>query len=889
MLTLLCTQDERLRLAGTAEGGHESALAAAWERGEAAALVWLATEGMAAPMEASLAWLREWAAQFFTRLCKIRQPTAVEPPTEVELRDKVQSTPPMQGAEYISPALLIGVWERLRTHVSALVGDSLAEWLLSHGNRWHLVGRVTLHLAENKRDAARPFAFLATFTETLSATGQPQHLPLARALQRYTADKDPIALEALLKPVQLAAQKSEFLRDMRDSRRLFQALAWTPAEAYQLLQELPVLQECGLVVKLPDWWQSGRPPRPVVQVTLDVAETPTVGVAAMLSFNVRLSMEGVPLTPEEIAKIKASTSGLVTLRGKWVEVDREQLDQILTHWSKVQQANALSGLGFHEGMRYLSGFGPSSQAPGNSGIDEKRTAWSEVLAGKSLHQLLEQLAEPEPQPQPLGLRTVLRPYQLRGFAWLHFLHRLGLGACLADDMGLGKTVQVIALLLSLKEKGVSEPSLIVAPASLLGNWRAELAKFAPGLRVFTAHSSAASPADLTTFANHPDALLKGVDTVITTYHFVTGSPTMTKLQWQVVALDEAQAVKNPGTEQARAVKKLKARARIALTGTPVENRPGDLWSLFDFLNPGLLGSASAFAETIKHLGAEKGPGFAPLRRLVQPYILRRMKNDRRIIQDLPDKVEVTARCPLTRKQATIYTRLVEELRRTLTDESLPPLQRNGQLLGFLLKFKQVCNHPSHWNGDEQYKPEDSGKFMRLAEICTELAERQERAVIFTQFAELCAPLAQYLSTVFNRPGLVLNGSTPVRQRSALVEQFQASGGPPFFVVSVKAGGTGLNLTAANHVIHFDRWWNPAVENQATDRAYRIGQRRNVVVHKFIVPGTIEERVDRLIQDKTSLARELLGTGGTAEKLLTDMSSEELLRMVTLDLTAAWGD
>jgi non-specific serine/threonine protein kinase len=333
--------------------------------------------------------------------------------------------------------------------------------------------------------------------------------------------------------------------------------------------------------------------------------------------------------------------------------------------------------------------------------------------------------------------------------------------------------------------------------------------------------------------------------------------------------------------QTKSVKVLRASCRIALTGTPVENRPGDLWSLFDFLNPGLLGSAASFGETIKRLGSN----FAPLRKLVQPYILRRMKTDKRIIADLPDKTEVKALCPLTRKQATIYTRLVEELKRTIEDERLPPIQRNGLVLSFLLKFKQVCNHPSHWSGDAQFKAEDSGKFARLTEICEQLAERQERALVFTQFQEMCEPLVQHLTQVFGKPGLVLHGGTPVTKRAGLVAQFQAEDGLPFFVISVKAGGTGLTLTAASHVIHFDRWWNPAVENQATDRAFRIGQKKNVLVHKFVVPGTIEERVDRLIEEKKSLAEDLLGSESGAAKMLTDMSSEELLNFVALDVSS----
>ncbi len=790
----------------------------------------------------------------------------------------------MMGAEYVTEELMERLWLDLRARIVAEAGDALDAWLHQHGDLWHLVGRVTFHLAENKRDTERPFAFLATFTEKLSASGQLQHLRLAQAVQLYAGQKDQAAMNALLRPVRAAAERSAMVKALFESRQLFQALSWTPVEAYGLVRDLVVLQECGIVMKVPDWWKGGRPSRPVVQVALDLPADNKVGAAAMLAFSVTMSMNGEPLTPEEIEKIKASSSGLVTLRGQWVEVDHAQLDQMLTHWTKVQQAHAHGGIGFHEGMRFLSGFGAPAPSV-SAGFEEARDSWAEVIAGKGLSALLKQMREPAALEPPPGLRATLRPYQQEGLAWLLFMQRLGIGACLADDMGLGKTVQVIALLLALKSRVGGGCALIVAPASLLGNWRAEFERFAPSLRLFTAHASGASKEELVAVENHPGEALGGIDAVITTYQFITSSKGFRQHRWSLLVLDEAQAIKNPGTAQTRAVKKLEAATRIALTGTPVENRPGDLWSLFDFLNPGLLSSAPAFAETLKRLAAAPGTGFAPLRKLVQPYILRRMKTDRRIIADLPDKTEVKARCPLTRKQATIYTRLVEELKRVLKDDTLDPMKRAGQVLGFLMKFKQVCNHPSHWSGDGQYRPEDSGKFIRLTEISTEIAERQERAIVFTQFAEMCAPLAQHLAQVSGRPGLVLHGGTPVAKRAGLVEQFQAADGPPFFVISVKAGGTGLNLTAANHVIHFDRWWNPAVENQATDRAFRIGQKKNVLVHKFLVPGTIEERIDRLIDEKKSLANDLLGSESGVEKSLTDMSNEELLRFVSLDLSA----
>jgi len=463
--------------------------------------------------------------------------------------------------------------------------------------------------------------------------------------------------------------------------------------------------------------------------------------------------------------------------------------------------------------------------------------------------------------------------------WLHLLARLRLGACLADDMGLGKTIQILALLLVLRREGMKGPHLVVAPASLLGNWRAEAARFAPSLRVLIAHPSAMTSAEL---AELPESALAEADLVLTTYGTVARVPWFAERRFGVVVLDEAQAIKNPETRQARAAKALRSEARIALTGTPVENRLGDLWSIFDFLNPGLLGSAKAFSSFVKKLEGDKARGYAPLRSLTRPYLLRRMKTDKAIVPDLPDKTEVTAYCALTKAQATLYAKSVKELEREL--DGAEGIQRRGLVLAYLMRFKQICNHPSQWLGDGAYAPADSGKLARLREICEPIAARQEKVLVFTQFREMTAPLAGFLAGVFGRPGLVLHGETAVKKRASLVADFQEESGPPFFVLSLKAGGTGLNLTAASHVVHFDRWWNPAVEAQATDRAYRIGQQRNVLVHKLVCRGTIEERIDALIASKIGLSQEILAGGG--EAWLTELPTGELLRLVSLDLRTA---
>jgi non-specific serine/threonine protein kinase len=448
-------------------------------------------------------------------------------------------------------------------------------------------------------------------------------------------------------------------------------------------------------------------------------------------------------------------------------------------------------------------------------------------------------------------------------------------------MGLGKTIQVISLLLVLKEQAgrKPKPSLLVVPASLIANWASEIARFAPSLGVAVVHPSVVR--DDKTKADEP-VDITAVDLAITTYGFLARADWLVETSWQLVVIDEAQAIKNSASKQTRTVKQLKATARIALTGTPIENRLGDLWSIFDFLNPGLLGSSKQFSSFVKRLAERPQNPYGPLRELVRPYILRRMKTDKSIIADLPDKTEVKAFCSLSRAQAALYQQAVDDLKERL--EEVEGIQRRGIVLALLMRLKQICNHPSQWLGDNGWAEADSGKFARLRDITEEIAARQEKVLVFTQFKEMTGPLAAFLRSVFGRSGLVLHGETAVAKRKDLVKQFQEDESVPFFVLSVKAGGAGLNLTAASHVVHFDRWWNPAVENQATDRAFRIGQIKNVLVHKFVCRGTVEDKIDRMIAAKQALAGDFLEGG--AETVLTEMRDDELLRLVTLDLAAA---
>jgi non-specific serine/threonine protein kinase len=859
-----------------------AALGVAFGNGAGAGLLRLGAGEAGRALPPGLGYWRNFSARFMAGLCLGPEGGAAVPPapSEADLDDLANDAPPMPGAEYLTAGALLALWQDLGRAFSAAFaasGQGIQDFLRAFNPVWNVMGRVHFNLAENRKDPDLPFAFLATYTGGLSAQGGARHLPLGQALKEYGAASDKDRLLSLLLPIQRAAEGCAWLRSMVEAGELFHPLRWSAGEAFRLLQEVPALEAAGVVVRMPAGWKAGRPPRPRVSGTVGGARPAGFGKDALLDFQMGVTLEGESLTPEEVKELLAASQGLVLIRGRWIEVDPSQLEGMLGRFRAAERLAARGGLGFFEAMRLLAGAGIGSGA----GADPATADWSQVTAGPWLRETLQGLRSPEGlgrvDPGP-DLKGTLRPYQQAGVRWLNLLASLGLGACLADDMGLGKTIQVLALLLVQKRAGPHRPSLLVAPASLLANWVAELERFAPSLSYLVVHPSALPGEAL---RSEPPGL-SGKDLVITTYGFLLRSAWLADLRFRRVILDEAQAIKNPSAKQTRQVKLLKADSRIALTGTPVENRLGDLWSIFDFLNPGLLGSGKAFTAYTKGLAERSGNPYGPLRDLVRPYILRRVKSDRAVIADLPDKTELKAYCPLSKVQAVLYQDAVQELRTRLADSD--GLQRRGLVLSFLMRFKQICNHPSQWLGDGAWQAQASGKFGRLGELCETIAARQEKVLVFTQFREATGPLAGFLEGVFGRPGLVLHGGTGVATRKGLVERFQEDETVPFFVLSLKAGGAGLNLTAASHVIHFDRWWNPSVENQATDRAFRIGQKRNVMVHKFICRGTVEEKIDALIESKRQLTQDLLEGG--QELNLTELKDDELLRLVALDLNAA---
>ena len=845
-----------------------ASLAAAFERGSGYGLFNLGAVEVSTALPPLWAFWRDFAARFVTALTATPEDSeiTVPAPDVLTLETLCLDAPPMTGAEYLKPETFLTIWSQIEAALKSeltISGESLPDFLKSKHPAWNLVGRVHFNLAENRKDTVYPFAFLATYTSGLSAHGTAQHLPLSQALTEFSDGKKQAQLLSLLLPVQKAAKSCAWLSDMVEAGDIYHPLRWSAEQALCLLQDVTHLQAAGIVVRMPKSWAADRPPRPKVSAIVGSKNPLLLGMDALLDFHMEVTLDGQPLSDAEIQTMLSASAGLQWIRGQWVELDHDRLSPLIDRFQNIENS-AAEGLPFGQAMRLLAGAALDEALPADAN-------WSEIVAGDWLADMLEGLRSPQ------GLAAVttgpelqahLRPYQEAGVRWLHLLTRMGLGACLADDMGLGKTIQVLALLLTLPR---TRPSLLVAPASLLANWQQEATRFTPSLRCLVAHPSNMTQAEIRALNTER---LAGVDLVITSYGSLTRLPNLLAIRWQLAIADEAQVLKNPSSKQTKAVKQLNAEARIALTGTPVENRLTDLWSIFDFTHPGLLGSQKAFTGLTKKMAH-----YGPLRSLVKPYILRRLKSDKHVIDDLPDKTEVTAWCALSPIQTALYQHAVKELASRL--ENTQGIERKGLVLSFLMRFKQICNHPSQWLADGAWKPADSGKFGRLAEIAETIAAKQEKLLVFTQFRETTAPLAAFLGNIFGREGLILHGGTPVGKRRELVKRFQEDEQCPFFVLSLKAGGTGLNLTAASHVIHFDRWWNPAVENQATDRAWRIGQHRNVLAHKFVCRGTIEERIDELIRAKQQLATDVIEGG--AEIKLTEMSNTELLALVKLDL------
>ena len=671
-----------------------------------------------------------------------------------------------------------------------------------------------------------------------------------------TEDPQFVLLGDLGRASRLYPDLDDVLRQSRPSQMFLDV-----AGAYRFLTHAPMLEEAGFGVLLPARWQQRTELGLALtvqsrQTTTAVLRDQTADLNSIVDFHWGLALGSEFLSETDLRKLARAKLPLVRLRGRWVYLDTERLAAGIAFLARGGSGQMTAG----EVLRQVRLFPEREQPLPVTAIEG--SGWlADLLTGR----MDEKLALLDP---PESLRATLRPYQRKGLSWLAFLDRLGVGALLADDMGLGKTVQVLALEALSRERGPRPPTLIVCPLSVLGNWQREIERFTPTLRVAVHHGG---QRDLT--GDH--------DLVLTTYNLVSRDiETLGARTWDRVVLDEAQYVKNSASATAQAVRRIPARHRVALTGTPVENRLTELWSIMDFLNPGVLGPASTFrarySVPVERYADDEAAG--RLRRVTRPFLLRRLKTDTDVINDLPEKIERTQWCNLTTEQTSLYRAVVDELSIRLR-ESRFGSQRKGLVLSAMTKLKQVCNHPAQLLGDNSPVPGRSGKVERLEEILANVLADDGRALVFTQYARLGAMLRPHLSARLGTEVAFLYGGTAKGARDAMVERFNNTGdGPRVLLLSLKAGGTGLNLTAANHVIHLDRWWNPATEAQATDRAFRIGQRRDVQVHKFVCIGTIEERIDRMITEKSSLAQLAVGSG---EGWLTGLSTNDLLDLVSL--------
>jgi SNF2 family DNA or RNA helicase len=638
-------------------------------------------------------------------------------------------------------------------------------------------------------------------------------------------------------------------------------------DAHEFLTERAVaLEQAGFGVMLPAWWtRKGTKVRLAVQARVNSPKMQGGGpsLGDIIRFDWEVALGDATLTLEELEALARLKAPLVKVRGQWVEVNAEEIRQAVEFWRKKSSEAGTVGQVIQMAL------GATERVRGFDFKGVRATGW----VGTLLDQLEGRVAFTE-IPAPRQFAGTLRPYQVRGYSWLAFLRAWGLGACLADDMGLGKTIQALALIQRDWEANGKRPVLLVCPTSVVNNWHREAARFTPDLPVMVHHGVGRKKGA----AFKQDAEKHAV--VISTYALLHRDlEHLQEIAWGGVVLDEAQNIKNPETKQAKAARSLTSDYRATLTGTPVENNVGDLWSIMEFLNPGLLGTQAEFKRKffIPIQAEQEAEAAARLKRITGPFILRRLKTDKSIIADLPEKMEMKVFCTLTKEQASLYAAVVREVEKTL--DAAEGIQRKGAILATLSKLKQVCNHPAQFLGDNSSIPGRSGKLARLTEMLEEILEGGERALVFSQFAEMGKILQRHLQDTFGREVLFLHGGVPKGQRDRMVERFQSEDpGPAIFLLSLKAGGTGLNLTRATHVFHFDRWWNPAVENQATDRVFRIGQTRNVQVHKYVCAGTLEEKIDEMIERKKEIAEQVVGTG---EGWLTELSNQELKHILAL--------
>lgn len=772
----------------------------------------------------------------------------IEIDTEKLNVDYILDNKPMcLGNEYVNEMWIKSILKKLmsiyKKEISTYRG-TVDLYFTNKNNKLITPSRIYFHLVESREDNAS-FAFMATYTT--KENNNIKHYPLKYALKEYRNSL--VELQELTKSLYNVSKQSQLIKKLIETGEIFSPIFINAEEAYEFLKEIELYESNGIVCRVPNWWEQ-RDESTLIQINIEQKKKDGYGLlskAALISVTPEMTYNGICITKEEINQLLLQTDGLAYIKNKWVEVDKRKLQYLLDEYEKIKEDGSTL-------LEVLKKYSTMEKTDIN--IKFANPNWFTDIVKKNIEKNLELF---DVSKEFIG---ELRPYQYDAYKWLLGMSQYNYGVCLADDMGLGKTVEILAFLLSYKL--ISKDNvLLIVPASLVENWKSEIKKFCPTMDYYIARK-----------VNSSTERIKKSFLTITTYQVAQKLKNIYEINWGIVILDEAQAIKNPQTKQAKSIKSLSRKMSIAMTGTPIENNLLNLWSIFDFINEGLLGTENTFRKNYNIKSGEP-ENVGKLSKIIKPFILRRLKTDKNIIKDLPEKNETIIYTELTKKQIILYKKIVSEVEGTKISAENQFTQKRI-LLTAILHLKQVCNHPSQFIGDNEYIPEDSGKFMALKELCEIMFEKREKVLIFTQFKEITDNLNNFLEKIFKKRGFVITGDTSMSNRNKYIEDFQ-NGNIPYMILSLKAAGVGLNLTAASNVIHFDRWWNPAVENQATDRSFRIGQTRNVNVYKFMTKNTIEEIISYLIDVKVELSDSVIGN--IDNNILNKLSSEQLLESI----------
>lgn len=797
-------------------------------------------------------------AQEFLRTVQSIDSLLLQSKTSISLDEQTKSKilsaiPLCPGSEYLNEDWIILIWNKMEDWCYKTIDEctgTIESCLSSYFPSFNIADRTYFHLVETD-NVDFPFGFLTSYTTKVDNIVK--HMPLSYALEEFKNDDK--ALLHLLSIIFTASKKSDVLSQIIENGELFEPIYLTTQEAYDLLKNSQFFNECGIGFRFPSWWKKKN--KIHTQANIGNHLKSNMGMDSLLSVSLDFVIDDNSISERELLELISMEEGLVRFKNKWIEINHKMLQKLLDQYESFKAQ-------YDEGISFNDYLDMQRNGSLEEYFDDVTIENGEWLSAFRFHKPLDNKQVKVTD----SFKGTLRTYQNSGINWLYNMFTSGFGACLADDMGLGKTVQILAVLGILFKEKKLKSTLLIVPSSLIGNWDLEREKFLPSLDIF--------------ILNKTEKQLEKIDfnqigLYITTYKMASLRASINTRSWDLVILDEAQAIKNPSTKQSKVIKSISCNRRIAMTGTPIENSLTDLYSLFDFINPGLLGSKAEFKRIMKN--ATTNPQiYSSLREVVQPFILRRLKTDKSIIKDLPEKIENDIYIPLSVKQVTLYKKTIESATNQMVNSD-DGINKKGLVLATILKSKQICNHPSQFLKTEEFKEKDSGKFVALRQISEVIKEKHERMIVFTQYRAMIKPLCNYLESIFNHEGLYIDGSVESSERSNRVNEFNSNKYYPFIVITIKSGGTGLNLTSANHVIHFDRWWNPSVENQATDRAFRIGQKKVVNVYKFICKGTIEDKINEIINDKKQLSSSIIGNSeGSALSWITKLDDTSIKQL-----------